>query len=375
MSHYSRHTIAAGPLVWLAILATTSLLLVVFQQVLWLVVPFLLALVIYYTLLPWQGRLVLAGVSVERAAAIVAGVAFSAMGGALALAAPWIANHAVSWQDWMAHYMEGGIRFIVHALGRLERSTDLLAHAHWSEEVRKGIRNFSSTFVNRYLATALVNVAAWLPSLLLAPFMAFFFLRDGRRLKKFIVKSVPNAFFERTLSLLDELDRTARLYFQGLLKLTALDASALVIGLWLLGMSTPLLLGVVTAVLAWVPYVGSIIGCALVVLVAATDFPGNPGMAYGTIALFLFVRMLDDFFFMPLTIGRSLHLHPLLTVLMIFVGGAVAGVAGLMLVLPLLGVVMVLGETLGQILNDPRLRARHAYARKLRHAAVTADLK
>ncbi|QWT45669.1 AI-2E family transporter [Azospira inquinata] len=375
MSHYSRHTIAAGPLVWLAILATTSLLLVVFQQVLWLVVPFLLALVIYYTLLPWQGRLVLAGVSVERAAAIVAGVAFSAMGGALALAAPWIANHAVSWQDWVAHYLEGGIRFIVHALGRLERSTDLLAHAHWSEEVRKGIRNFSSTFVNRYLATALVNLAAWLPSLLLAPFMAFFFLRDGRRLKKFIVKSVPNAFFERTLSLLDELDRTARLYFQGLLKLTALDASALGIGLWLLGMSTPLLLGVVTAVLAWVPYVGSIIGCALVVLVAATDFPGNPGMAYGTIALFLFVRMLDDFFFMPLTIGRSLHLHPLLTVLMIFVGGAVAGVAGLMLVLPLLGVVMVLGETLGQILNDPRLRARHAYARKLRHAAVTADLK
>ncbi|QWT50583.1 AI-2E family transporter [Azospira inquinata] len=362
-------------MVWLAILATTSLLLVVFQQVLWLVVPFLLALVIYYTLLPWQGRLVLAGVSVERAAAIVAGVAFSAMGGALALAAPWIANHAVSWQDWVAHYLEGGIRFIVHALGRLERSTDLLAHAHWSEEVRKGIRNFSSTFVNRYLATALVNLAAWLPSLLLAPFMAFFFLRDGRRLKKFIVKSVPNAFFERTLSLLDELDRTARLYFQGLLKLTALDASALGIGLWLLGMSTPLLLGVVTAVLAWVPYVGSIIGCALVVLVAATDFPGNPGMAYGTIALFLFVRMLDDFFFMPLTIGRSLHLHPLLTVLMIFVGGAVAGVAGLMLVLPLLGVVMVLGETLGQILNDPRLRARHAYARKLRHAAVTADLK
>jgi len=375
VSHYSRHTIAAGPLVWLAILATTSLLLVVFQQVLWLVVPFLLALVIYYTLLPWQGRLVLAGVSVERAAAIVAGVAFSAMGGALALAAPWIANHAVSWQDWVAHYLEGGIRFIVHALGRLERSTDLLAHAHWSEEVRKGIRNFSSTFVNRYLATALVNLAAWLPSLLLAPFMAFFFLRDGRRLKKFIVKSVPNAFFERTLSLLDELDRTARLYFQGLLRLTALDASALGIGLWLLGMSTPLLLGVVTAVLAWVPYVGSIIGCALVVLVAATDFPGNPGMAYGTIALFLFVRMLDDFFFMPLTIGRSLHLHPLLTVLMIFVGGAVAGVAGLMLVLPLLGVVMVLGETLGQILNDPRLRARHAYARKLRHAAVTADLK
>jgi len=61
-------------------------------------------------------------------------------------------------------------------------------------------------------------------------------------------------------------------------------------------------------------------------------------------------------------------------VVMIFVGGAVAGVAGLMMVLPLLGVVMVLGETLGEVITDPRLRARHAFAKRLRHQAVTRDL-
>ena len=59
---------------------------------------------------------------------------------------------------------------------------------------------------------------------------------------------------------------------------------------------------------------------------------------------------------------------------MIFVGGAVAGVAGLMLVLPLLGVVMVLGETIGDIVTDPRLRARHAFAKRLRHRQATQDL-
>ena len=60
--------------------------------------------------------------------------------------------------------------------------------------------------------------------------------------------------------------------------------------------------------------------------------------------------------------------------IMIFVGGAVAGVAGLMLVLPLLGVVMVLGETIGEITTDPRLRARHAFAKRLQHRQVTHDL-
>jgi predicted PurR-regulated permease PerM len=70
-----------------------------------------------------------------------------------------------------------------------------------------------------------------------------------------------------------------------------------------------------------------------------------------------------------------LKLHPLLTVVMIFVGGAVAGVAGLMLVLPLLGIVMVLGKTVGEVVTDPRLMARHVYAKQLKHLQVTRDLQ
>ena len=67
-------------------------------------------------------------------------------------------------------------------------------------------------------------------------------------------------------------------------------------------------------------------------------------------------------------------MHPLLTVLMIVVGGAVAGVPGLMMVLPVLGVAMVLGETIGMLVTDPRLRARHAHERALRQQLVTKDL-
>jgi len=369
-----RSSRAAGPLVWSAILATTCLLLFAFQKILWLVVPFILGLIIYYALLPAVQRLVLAGHSIATGATMVSLAAFAVLGGAMALAAPWVAAHAVTWNEWGARYLSGGLGFLLSTLESLEKSFEFLAQAHLTESVRHGVSDFSANFVSRNLAGAVMLAAAWLPSLLLAPFLAFFFLRDGRRFKKFIIRAVPNAFLERTLYLLDEVDRTARLYFIGLLKLTALDTLTLALGLWVLGISAPLLLGLVTAVLAWVPYVGSILGCALVVLVAATDFPGNPGMAYGAIGLFIFVRLLDDFIFMPMTVGRSLHLHPLLTVIMIFVGGAVAGISGLMLVLPLLGVVMVLGETVGQVVTDPRLRARHVHAKRLRLTAVTEDL-
>ena len=370
-----RERYRSGPLVWFAILVATCLLLFLFQKILWLVVPFLMGLIGYYLFFPLQQRLVLGGMSRDTSAALVSGGAFAVAVGTILLAFPWISAHLVSWQDSGARYIEGGLRFVAETLAWTERNYTFAAKAHLSEQLTQQISELGDKFAGTYLTEAALTAAAWFPSLLLAPFLAFFFLRDGWRFKMFLSRAVPNAFFERTLYLLDQVDYTARLYFQGLIKLTVLDALCLALGLWLIGVSAPFILGLVTAILAWVPYVGSILGCLLVVLVAATDFPGNPAMAYAAIGLFLLVRLLDDFFFMPITIGRSLKLHPLLTVVMIFVGGAVAGVAGLMLVLPLLGIAMVLGETIGDIVTDPRLRARHVFAKKLRHRQVTRDLQ
>ncbi len=364
----------SGPIVWIAIITATCLLLFLFQKILWLVVPFLLAMIIYYFLRPAMQRLVLGGMGHDAAAALVGGGFIVLLLICVALVVPWISAHAVSWQDALARYLEGGNLLLQKTLDALEQQFAFLQRASLSRNVGIQMTEFTETFAQRHIADFVMTLAAWLPTLLLAPFLAFFFLRDGGRFKKFLGHAVPNAFFEKTLYLLHEVDKTARAYFQGLISLTVLDAIALALGLWAIGVSAPLTLGIISAVLAWVPYVGSIVGCLLVVLVAATDSPADPSVAYGAIGVFLFVRLLDDFFFMPLTLGRSLRMHPLLTVLMIFIGGAVAGVAGLMLVLPLLGVAMVVGETIGRIVTDPRLQARHAHARRLQAAQASVDL-
>lgn len=363
-----------GPVVWSGILGGTCLVLFLFQKILWLVVPFVLAIIIYYLLLPLKWRLVLRGMSHDAAAALVSSVAFLSLIVATVLAMPGLLAQAAGWQEAAMRYLQGGVQLIGGVVRDLEGRFGLLAQAHASEVLALTINDFSTHFAEKYLPGAVMTLAAWAPTLFLAPFLAFFMLRDGWRFRKFLGRAVPNAFFERTLFLFDQVDRTARLYFVGLIQLTVLDTLCLAAGLWLIGVSGALFLGLLTAVLAWVPYIGSILGCVVVVLVAATDFPGQPGVAYAAIALFLVVRMLDDFIFMPLTIGKSLNIHPLLTVLMIFVGGAVAGVAGLMLVLPVLGVAMVLGQTVGEVVNDPRLRARHAHGKALRRRVATADL-
>ena len=367
--------LSSGPLVWAATIACTTLLLALLKQALWLVVPLLLAIILYYALFPAVRRLTLAGVARETAAGVVAGGFVVA---ALIVSVPtvsWLAARAGSGEEAFFRYLESGRLVIERSLALLEAQFGFLGRMGFQAAMGSKIAEFGGSFLQEHLTVALLGAAAWLPSLLLAPFIAFFFLRDGRRFLKFLGSAVPNAYFERTLYMVERVDTTARAYFQGLLKLTLIDTVSLALGLAALGVPGALPLGLLAAVLAWVPLVGAVIGCVVVVLVTATDFPADPGMVYAAVALFVLVRLLDDFIFMPLTIGRSVRMHPLPTVLLIFVGGAVAGIPGLILALPLAGVVMVIAGTIGGIITDPRLRARHAFARTLRGRRITADLQ
>jgi predicted PurR-regulated permease PerM len=366
----------SGPFVWIGIVGITCLLLVLLEHMLWLVLPFILGTVLYYILLGPMQHLLRAGFTRNVSATLVCAVFYGASALLLMAAMTWTGSpgDTDSWHKTGALYLDGGVAFVRNTMTLLEAKFPILAEMHLTAIVNKRFKAYTDNFAQRHLTSILLGAAGWLPSLLLAPFLAFFFLRDGLRFKKFLARAVPNAYFERTLFLLHQVDQTARRYFEGLLKLTVLDTIVLGFGLWVIGVSSPLLLGLISALLAWVPFVGSIVGCMMVVVVAATDAPANPLIAYGAIVVFILARLLDDFVFMPLTLGRSLHIHPLVTVLMIFIGGALSGVAGLMLVLPLLGVVMVVGETMGRLMTNPRLRARHRYARKLRDKQASADL-
>jgi predicted PurR-regulated permease PerM len=368
------HGHAPGPVAWLGIVAATCLLLLALNHILWLVIPALLALVLSYALYPPMERLMYAGLSRPRAAALVtaAFLALLALAGLFFMA--WAGARAEDWQAGMERYLHGGALLLERSLAAAEARWPLLARADIAASVMGWLNEFSATVVERQVQPLLVSFIAWLPAAALGPFFAFFILRDGRRFHGFVARAVPNAYFERTLALLHDMHRTGRAYFTGLVKLALLDTLALGAGLWVLGLPGAWVLAFIAAILAWVPYIGSVAGCLLVVLVAATDFPNDPGMAYWAVGLFLLVRALDDFWFLPATVGRSLNLHPLMSVLMLFVGGAMAGVAGLALVLPILGVATVVGAALGAIGTDRRLRARHAHALRLRDAEAAADL-
>ena len=390
--------LTSGPIVWFGIIVTTLLLLVVFQTVLWLVVPILLAIVSYYLLSPLVNMAMAHGLTRPRSVIIVTAmlcVFLVALGGIVySKIPPMSQGHKlqVRLQDKVNEYATAGTNLVLKARNTL-LSYSPFPHAPPPKPTSVGIvgvnnvnggpeaptesdmfRQSLSNLVDQWSGNVALELLHWIPSLFLVPVITYFFLLDGPRFKRFLVQAIPNAYFEKGLYLLYRVEDQIRRYFQGVLTLTLIDGMCLGVGMWLLGLPAPFFLAGIAALLAWLPYLGSITGCLLVVLVAAHHAPASSSLPYEAVALFLGVRLLDDFIFMPLTIGRSLRLHPLVAILMILLGGAVAGFAGLLLVMPVLGVVMVAGQIIGELAGDPRISARYHHARQLRRARARLDL-
>ena len=388
-------TLTSGPLVWLGIIVTTCLLLVLFQTVLWLVLPILLAIVSYYVLSPLVNMAMARGLTRAYAVLIVTAMLCVFLVALGAITFTKIPVTSQNWQNAMKvevnDYATDGTQLLINARNSLSAYSPF-PHPPPPRPTSVGVvgvnggtatttlsdndafRQSISDTIDKSSGDLLLELGHWLPSLALVPVMTYFFLLDGPRFKRFLVQAIPNAYFEKGLYLFYRVEDQIRRYFQGVLALTAIDATCLGVGLFFLGIPGPFFLASIAAILAWLPYLGSVAGCLLVVLVAAHHAPALHYLPYEAIALFIGVRLLDDFVFLPLTIGRSLRMHPLVTILMILLGGAVAGFAGLLLVMPVLGVVMVAGQIIGELVSDPRIRARHLHAKQLRKARAQLDL-
>jgi len=109
-------------------------------------------------------------------------------------------------------------------------------------------------------------------------------------------------------------------------------------------------------------------------IVAVTEFPDKPAILYGTLGSYLVVRWLDGLVFMPMTIGRNLHIHPVVAVFTILVTGAIAGIPGMMLALPVYGMLKVAYEASRNIVLSDRLRARYRHEQILRRRQAAAGL-
>jgi predicted PurR-regulated permease PerM len=122
-------------------------------------------------------------------------------------------------------------------------------------------------------------------------------------------------------------------YIRGQILSSLCVGAVLAIGLALLGVRYPLLIGSLAAVLNVVPFVGSLIAAVLGVISALNE---SVGLALATAGLFAGTNLLEGKFLAPHFVGRATGLHPLPVLLALLAGAHLAGLIGALVSVPLL---------------------------------------
>jgi len=197
------------------------------------------------------------------------------------------------------------------------------------------------------LAKSLPGVLSSLFSLglymIIIPFAGFFFLRGGRDFFQSVLDYCPGRWVEKSVSLFFEIDDVLGHYLRGVIIEAAAVGVLASVGLWLLGVDHALLIGTLTGLGNLAPYVGPIVGGALGAGVAFFQF-GDFAMPLKVVGLFAAVQFIDNWFFQPVIMRRSVNLHPVSVLVALLCGGQVAGGWGLLLAVPALCVLKETGK-------------------------------
>jgi len=170
-------------------------------------------------------------------------------------------------------------------------------------------------------------------TLLLALLVLFFYLKDGTTMWR----SVASLGGHRA-DLVDRIGRrmwvAVHSFILGTAAVAAVDAIGIGLGALVLGVPSVLTIATITFFLAFIPYFGAIFGGVIACLIAVADGGLEKGIAMAVVVLL--VQQLESNLLQPFLVGRSTKLHPLVVALGVIAGGAIAGVLGMFLAIPLI---------------------------------------
>jgi len=177
-------------------------------------------------------------------------------------------------------------------------------------------------------------------AILVVPFAAFFFLKDGSKIRRDILKMIPNKYFETSLTLIDKIEKRLGLYFRSVLMQSLLVATSSWATLSVAGLDNSLSVGIAIGLANTIPYFGPIIGYVLSIIISIIETGDFSLVLVCIIAIFI-VQMLDNIVFQPLLFSKSADMHPVAILFIILVGAEVAGILGMLVAIPLATVVRI----------------------------------
>lgn len=205
--------------------------------------------------------------------------------------------------------------------------------------------SISSVSVFNFFPKAITSIIGFFIFL----FSGFYFLKDGRNMFNKLLSLAPNNYKNDLESLFVKINSILRGYLRGQVLMVFLVSLALYIALSILGVKFALILAIFSGFTEIVPIIGPIFAGTVGALVTLTSNNLSFGLsnlqgALVVILVYFIVRQIQDYFIAPGIMGRIVKLHPLVILFAVLAGQHLWGILGVILAVPIAGVVRILLE-------------------------------
>lgn len=176
----------------------------------------------------------------------------------------------------------------------------------------------------------------------------FLFLFYRSRIKNFILKLVPSENEARASEIISKSTLVSQQYLGGLAMMIVMLWVMYGIGFTLVGVEHALFFAILCGVLEIIPFVGNITGTSITLLAVLAQ-GGQSETIIGVIIIYMVVQFIQTYLIEPLVVGDQVNINPLFTIMILVAGELVWGIAGMVLAIPLLGIVKIICDHIPEL--------------------------
>lgn len=308
-----------------------------------ILMPFLTGLLVAYAMNPAVSKLEKWGVSRGIGTSLMTISFFFSIALLLFIAIPFIQTELLYLASRVPQYGER----IMTALKPLLDEASLYIAPNDIER----LRSLASTYMGDVISwgirvlvgilTSSLALANLISLIVVTPVVAFYCLRDWKKIITTIDRWLPRPYAPTIRLLFKEINTTIGGFAKGQAFVCLLVGAYYTFMLTLVGLDFGFVVGLVIGVIAFIPYVGAIVGFMLSIGIALAQY--SQWSSVGIIAAIFFVgQILEGYLFIPYFVGDRIKLHPVWVIFALFAGGFLYGFVGILFALPIAAALGVL---------------------------------
>ena len=224
---------------------------------------------------------------------------------------------------------------------------DQWSNNHFGINLKKQIASIDSggsSLVRSTLGTILGTLSV----VVLIPIYVFMMLFYKPLILDFLFNIFAEKHSLRVAEILSETKAAVQSFMQGLMIETAIVCTLNSIALIVIGVPSAVVIGVIGGLLNLLPYIGGLVAIALPVLMLTITREGYSAQLL-VIASYLVIQFIDNNILVPRIVSKKVQINALISIVIVLLGGALWGIAGMFLSIPFIGVLKIIFDRVDEL--------------------------